>query len=351
VTGGRDNIDSVYRGRLQATPTPAYLVLENPGGHREVPLDATDVWKLGRSDKCEIAIQDDMISRIHAMIQRTDLGEYCFIDMGSRNGSFVNDRRVSTPVVLRSGDRISLGKTLMIFRDPGGVPRGSTPAQMGAVTKVFFDRCLVSVLVVDIRDYTGLAKAIDQPVLCQVVGSWFGEADRIMHKYGSSAQKYIGDAVMALWVHRAKGQEQLEILQVLRALTEFVEATAGLREHFRLPSELRVGAGLNTGSAAVGNPGTHQVMDFTALGDSVNVAFRMETATKELGADVVLGKNTFDYLRPLPASTRDFDTAEVKLKGYDVAVQTWSTSFVRLGEFLTKLDDDPNRAVEGRAKI
>jgi adenylate cyclase len=130
-----------------------------------------------------------------------------------------------------------------------------------------------------------------------------------------------------------------------------VEATAGLRERFRLPSELRVGAGLNTGSAAVGNPGTHQVMDFTALGDSVNVAFRMETATKELGADVVLGKNTFDYLRPLPASTRDFDTAEVKLKGYDVAVQTWSTSFVRLGEFLTKLDDDPNRAVEGRAKI
>jgi pSer/pThr/pTyr-binding forkhead associated (FHA) protein len=75
VTGRRGNIDSVYRGRLQATPTPAYLVLENPGGYREVPLDTTDVWKLGRSDQCEIAIQDDMISRTHAMIQRTGLGE------------------------------------------------------------------------------------------------------------------------------------------------------------------------------------------------------------------------------------------------------------------------------------
>jgi adenylate cyclase len=325
-------------------PTPAYLVLEDPGGNREVPLDATDVWKLGRSDRCEIAIRDEMISRTHAMIQRTDMGEYCFIDMGSRNGSFVNDRRVSTPVVLRNGDRISLGKTHVIFRDPAGVPRGSTPAPMGGITQVFFAQCLVSVLVVDIRDYTGLSAAIDQSLLCQLVGSWFGEADRIMQKYGSSAQKYIGDAVMALWVHRAKGHEQPEILQVLRALTEFAEATAGLRERFGLASELRIGAGLNTGSAAVGNPGTRQVMDFTAVGDTVNAAFRLETTTKELKTDIVLGKNTFDYLRPLPDSIHIFGDAKVKLKGYDALADTWFISFARLREFLQKLDANPSPA-------
>jgi adenylate cyclase len=325
--------------------------LEEPGGSREISLDAADVWKLGRSDKCEIAIQDETISRTHALIQRSDMGEYCFIDMGSRNGSFVNDRRVSTPVVLRNGDRISLGKTRMIFRDPTGIPRGSTPAQTGGVTQVFFAQCLVSVLVVDIRDYTVLAKAIDQSVLCQVVGSWFGEADRIMQKYGSSAQKYIGDAVMALWVHRTKGQEQREILQVLRALTEFAEATTGLRENFGLPSELRIGAGLNTGSAVLGNPGTHQVMDFTALGDTVNAAFRLETATKELATDIVLGKNTFDYLRSLPTSTHHFGAVEVKLKGYDAPAQTWSISFARLGAFLKNLADDPNRTIESPRKM
>jgi adenylate cyclase len=280
------------------------------------------------------------------MIQRSG-AEYCFIDMGSRNGSFVNDRRVSTPVVLRNGDRITLGKTSMVFRDPSGVPRGSTPAQLEAATQVFFTQCLVSILVVDIRDYTALAKAIDQSVLCQVVGSWFGEANRIMHKYGSSAQKYIGDAVMALWVHGIKGQEQQEILQVLHALSEFAEITAGLRERFGLASELRIGAGLNTGSAAVGNPGTHQVMDFTAVGVTVNAAFRLETATKELASDVVLGKNTFEYLRPLPASTQAFVAAQVKLKGYDAPADTRSTSFARLGEFLRKIDEGQSRAIEG----
>ena len=128
---------------MGATPIPAYLVLEDPSGNREVPLNATNVWRLGRSDKCEIAIRDETISRTHAMIQRSDMAEYCFIDMGSRNGSFVNDRRVSTPVVLRNGDRISLGKTRMIFRDPAEIPRGSTPVQTGGVTQVLFAQCLV----------------------------------------------------------------------------------------------------------------------------------------------------------------------------------------------------------------
>jgi len=74
-----------------------------------------------------------------------------------------------------------------------------------------------------------------------------------------------------------------------------------LRERFELPNEVRIGAGLNTGTAAVGNPGSAQVMDFTALGDTVNAAFRLETASKELKTDVVLGQPTFDYIKALPA--------------------------------------------------
>jgi adenylate cyclase len=331
---------------LEATPTSAYLVLEEPSGGRKIQLDSADEWKLGRSEKCAISIGDDTISRTHAMIQRTDVGEYCFIDMGSRNGSFVNDRRVSTPVVLRNGDRISLGKTRIVFRNPGGMARGTTPPPTGMITQVFFARCLVSVLVVDIRDYTGLARAMDQSALCQVLGSWFSEADRIMQKHGSAAQKYIGDAVMALWLHRVKQQEPLEIVRSLRALAEFAEATASLGQRFGLPENLRIGAGLNTGPAAIGNPGTRQVMDFTALGDSVNAAFRLESATKDLGTDVALGKDTFDYLRSWSSSTEYFRANEVNLKGYDAPVPTWSISFTGLREFLNTAADESSTTVE-----
>lgn len=333
-------------GSLEITFPGAYLVIRehSEGEGRQFPLISSRLWKLGRSEHCAIVINDTTISRAHAMIQCTDADEYYLIDMGSRNGSFVNERRVSTPVRLRSGDLISVGQASLLFQNPSEASRGTTPVPTGsaAVTQILFTNCLTSVLVVDIRAYTALSQGIDQSVLCQVMGSWFNAADRILQNYGCVGQKYIGDAVMGLWLHRAKGQEGFEILRILHALAEFQEATTGLTKRFDLPWEIRIGAGLNTGSAAVGNPGTHQVMDFTALGDTVNAAFRLESASKELGTDVVLGDQTFNYIRTLPACAERFHGCDVLLKGYAAPTKTWSTSFSELRGCLHTLDTNKN---------
>ena len=106
-----------------------------------------------------------------------------------------------------------------------------------------------------------------------------------MQRHGSSAEKYIGDAVMAVWLHRVKGQEHLEILEILRAIDEFAGVTASLGTRFGLADKLKIGAGLNTGSATVGNTGTNRVTDYTATGECVNTAFRLESATKGLQTD------------------------------------------------------------------
>ncbi len=329
----------------ESPPSDVRLVIRDCSEGRLFPLVSAKLWKMGRSEQCSIVINDTTISRTHAMIQCTDADEYYLVDMGSRNGTFVNERRVSIPVLLRNGDRISLGQTVILFQNPNQVPRGATPVSSGHidVTKVLFTRSLITVLVVDIRSYTVLSQSIDQGVLCQMIGTWFNEADSIMRKYGCAAQKYIGDAVMAMWLHRSQGQEGAEIIKILRALSEFAKFTTTLRERFELPNEVRIGAGLNTGTAAVGNPGSAQVMDFTALGDTVNAAFRLETASKELKADVVLGQPTFDYIKTLPASATRFQGAEVQLKGYANPSKTWSTSFVGLGGFLEASDGPPTR--------
>jgi adenylate cyclase len=298
---------------------------------------------LGRSELCAIVINDQAISRTHAMIQCTDSDEYYLVDMGSRNGTFVNGRRVSTPVLLRNEDVVSLGQTTILFQNSKEVARGVTPVPgaISPVTKVLFTKCLITALVVDIRSYTALSQSLDQEVLCQVIGSWFNEADTILRKCGCSGQKYIGDAVMAIWLHRARGQEGAEILRILRALSEFAKSTASLSQRFELPKEVRIGAGLNTGTAAVGNPGTEQVMDFTALGDTVNAAFRLESASKELKVDVVLGQNTFNYIQAVPDCTTYFQGGEAHLKGYERPSKTWSTSFARLSDFLQGVDGPP----------
>jgi adenylate cyclase len=326
---------------LESALSDPYLVIKDCSEGRPFPLTASKLWKMGRSEQCSIVIHDTTISRTHAMIQCTDSDEYYLIDMGSRNGTFVNERRVSTPVLLRNGDLISLGQTAVLFWNPNQIARGATPLPTARIdaTKVLFTRSLISALVVDIRSYTVLSQSIDQGVLCQLIGTWFNEADTILRKYGCSGQKYIGDAVMAMWLHRTQGQEGTEILRILHALADFAKITASLSQRFSLPNEVRIGAGLNTGTAAVGNPGTAQVMDFTALGDTVNAAFRLETASKDLKTDVVLGQNTFDYIKAAPVSAAHFHGAEVQLKGYSAPQKTWSTSFSGLDAFLHAVEN------------
>jgi len=295
-------------------------------------------WKLGRGSQSTVVLDDNHVSRNHAMIQRMDSGEYYLIDMGSRNGSFVNERRVRTPVGLRDGDRLVLGDAKLTFHNPQQPEhaRAQTPAE-GLATVSRFTQCLVSVLVVDIRGFTVLSQNIDNAVLCELTGSWFGEADRIMRDAGSAIQKYIGDAVMAIWMHSAVGDEPREILGILRALTEFEQATAGLATRFGLERSLEVGAGLNTGMATVGNAGTGGVPDYTAIGECVNIAFRLESATREAHTDVYLGKGTVDFLRVWPEATASLREARVELKGYKAPVQACPASFSRLRQLLNSM--------------
>lgn len=206
----------------------------------------------------------------------------------------------------------------------------------------------VSVLVVDIRDFSGLARRVEEAVLSQLVGFWFSEADRIMQNYGSATQKYIGDAVMTVWVHTSRGQERLEILRILRGLCEFADSTGQIEKRFGLGEPFRIGAGLNTGLAAVGNTGTRQMTDFTAMGESVNAAFRLETATKDLQTDVVLGQTTYQYLQLLPMAPKYFHSAEVKLKGYEDPAQIWYASFAQLRSFLDRMENESLLATVGR---
>jgi adenylate cyclase len=303
-----------------------------------VPLIGGTSWKLGRGSQSGIVLEDDLISRNHAMIQRMDTGEYFLIDMGSRNGSFVNERRVSTPLALRDGDRLSVGNVRLVFYNPFESSGSFAQPEDDGATVCHFMQCLVSVLVIDIRGFTTLSQQVDNAVLCQLTGTWFGEADRIMRSHGSAAQKYIGDAVMAVWLHRAKGQEHMEILEILRALAEFSEVTESLGPRFGVAAGLQIGAGLNTGTATVGNTGTNHVTDYTAVGECVNAAFRLESATKGLQTDLCLGKTTSDFLRFWPRAAAYLEEAEVELKGYETPVRTCPATFARLKRFLDSLE-------------
>ncbi len=327
---------------MELAPSAPHLVVCGPAVDRKVILLDGSAWKLGRGRQNSIVIDDDLVSRHHAIIQRMDSGEYFLIDMGSRNGSFVNDRRVSIPIPLHDGDRLALGDAQMVFHNPVESADPATLAPSDVLPTVSrFKECLVSVLVVDIRGFTGLSQRLENALLCQLTGSWFGEADRIMRGAGSDAQKYIGDAVMAVWTHLAPGRERLEILDILRAASEFARVTAELGPRFSLAEGLQIGAGLNTGMATVGNAGAGQVHDYTAMGECVNAAFRLESATKGLQTDLCVGKTTSDFLRGSPAAAACFEETGVALRGYEAPVRACAVRFQQLDIFLETTHNAP----------
>ena len=93
---------------------------------------------------------------------------------------------------------------------------------------------------------------------------------------------------------------------------------------------MRIGAGLNTGPAIIGG------LDFTALGDTVNAAFRLETVTKSIGLGVALGEGSY-FALAAPARA-GFTQHEVILKGYDSPSVAWAISFEALDALLRNIE-------------
>jgi adenylate cyclase len=325
------------------TASTGYLTIPQSapqsGGDLDVPLNIGNAWRLGRASDSQIILPGELVSRQHALVQRMENGEYYLFDLGSRNGTFLNGTRVTIPVPLCDGDRISLGDFHVSFHCPKRVdgPVNSASVFDSKATTVHFIQKSTSVLVVDVRGFTKIAQAIDPQLLSQVMGTFFRNGGEIMRRHGSWGQKYIGDALMSVWVHTPNGEES-QVLSVFRAIGELTLVTDALQQQFQLPFPIRVGAGINTGPAAIGNAGSAHTADYTALGDTVNAAFRFESATREIGLDLVVGRETMEYLRQSDEhAKRYFEERTVQLKGYEAPVHVWAATFENLRNLLTKI--------------
>jgi adenylate cyclase len=315
-----------------------YLLLHTANGNRYLPLVGGNYWTIGRGKENDFVIPDQWISRNHAMLQSTPSGEFYLIDLGSRNGTFINGRRVSIPVILKDTDRVTFGKTKLEFRCPKNSPVDSEPKNrldLDTPTSTLHVRRLMSVMVIDIRNFTLLARQLDDNILSLLIGSWFRQAGNIIRDSGSWVDKYIGDAVMAIWFHGQKQVAKEEIIMIFQAVRSLNDMTKELNNQYpQLPFPLKIGAGINTGYAMVGNTGSGDHPDYTAIGDTVNLAFRLESATKEIGLDLALGESTYRYLSEVVENSDCFEEHTLTLKGYDKPTGIYAAKFEDLNSFL-----------------
>ncbi|PKM44444.1 MAG: adenylate/guanylate cyclase domain-containing protein [Gammaproteobacteria bacterium HGW-Gammaproteobacteria-1] len=245
---------------------------------------------IGRDKTNNIVLTDLLVSRNHAMVRRLGGGDYYIIDSGSSNGTSLNGGRVSVPTRLRNGDRIAIGLTEFTF-EQGVQPARFNDSISFQQTVIFHSPVIkeITVLVADIRNYTGLSEQVSIQTLSRLMSKWFQDVSEIIQKSGGTIDKFIGDCVFVRWDN---DRAQDNVAKALATALKIAETTARLKLTFPdLPQPLRIGAGINTGMASLGIGA-----DNTALGDAVNTAFRLESITKELGRDIALSESSYRHL-------------------------------------------------------
>lgn len=316
-----------------------YLEIEIKSEVRRIPLLPDKPCRIGRSEGNTIVLEDDMASRNHAILQASEAGVFYLTDVGSTNGTLLNGSRVTAPMTLKAGDLIQIGNHAFTFHQKKPAAPEAAVLEQKA-TSLFVAMKVITVLVVDIRDFTGLAQRIGSEKLGEVAGTLFREGGQILQQNGAWAQKYIGDAVMAVWLHRSMMPEVDEVTKTLQALNALRTIAAGLQARFQLAAPIRIGAGMNTGPASIGNFGSIAASDHTALGDVVNKAFRLESATKEVGCDLVLGPETHAVVNKIPGAGNLFTQSKIMLKGYNDPATVYGTQLTMLDLLLGMLPSD-----------
>jgi len=141
-------------------------------------------------------------------------------------------------------------------------------------------------LFMDIRNFTGIAEKFTPEELTQFMNSFLTPMTDIILQRGGTIDKYMGDCIMAFWNAPFEDKDHaLHACQSALAMQDFLRNTPSFEG-------IRVGIGINTGNACVGNMGSEQRFDYTALGDEVNLASRIEGLSKNYGVPALVGQNT-----------------------------------------------------------
>ncbi len=279
-------------------------------------VDIANTATIGRSRDNTISLHfSPHVSRQHAIIRCHNAYEYQIMDLGSRNGTFVDGRRVITPVTLRHGSVIRITSTELHFEQLEDAPHDSGyDVTLAAGTDTGIEEAAdVAIMVCDIRGFSTMSELLPEEALARTLGEWFRTAGNLVQQSGGTIDKFIGDAILAYW-NRADnaGGEARAALSVGRKLLT-------LADTMRWPvvgdevQPFRIAVALHHGSVTCGNIGLVAQRDATIIGDAVNTAFRMESTMKQLNQPLVLSDDFLESLGEPPE--KYLDLGEHQFKG------------------------------------
>jgi adenylate cyclase len=179
------------------------------------------------------------------------------------------------------GQYLSPSVVAHVTRDPDSLKLGGDQREM-------------TVMFSDLRGFTSFSEKLDPETLVHLLNEYLTVMSDVIFKYEGTIDKYMGDAIMAFWgaPQMQPDHATLSCRAALEMVAALEELNARWAEEGRPP--LAMGIGINTGIMKVGNMGSSSRFDYTVLGDSVNLASRLEGLNKEYGTTLIVSKATLD---------------------------------------------------------
>ncbi len=183
-------------------------------------------------------------------------------------------------------------------------------------------RAICTMLFCDVKNFSTISEKMDPEKLTHMMNAFFDPVCQAIMAEGGYIDKLIGDAVMA--VFGAPVATESHALQACRAALAMQKVVCALEPQFQKEfgiREFKLRIGMHTGPVVVGNMGTRERLNYTVMGDTVNLASRLEGANKELGTDILISHATYEKAMPGIAA-RFMGTIQVKGKEEHVKVYT-----------------------------
>ena len=187
-------------------------------------------------------------------------------------------------------------------------------------------RTVVTVLFVDIRNFTGISEQLSPSDVTAILNEYFSVIEPIIGKYHGVINKYLGDGALAIFGEPIKDDNHA--INAVLCANEILCAVQTLKNKMLNEGKprLEVGLGINTGEVFAGNIGTEERLEYTIIGDNVNLAYRIESYNRILKTQFLISEYTYEYVKNIVDVVK---LSQVNIKGKSLPLDIYEVLKVK----------------------
>lgn len=178
----------------------------------------------------------------------------------------------------------------------------------------------LTVLFSDIRGFTSLSEKMSPEEVVNLLNEYLSEMTKIVFRWGGTLDKFIGDALMAFW--GAPLAQPDHPLRAVNCAREMLKELKGLQQKWLAEKKpvIDIGIGINSGAMVAGNMGSLERMDYTVIGDNVNIAARLEGLNRQFHTHILISEETYHRIK---SSIPCRSLGEIKVKGKEESIKIY----------------------------